>query len=182
MGSFKEIPKSTRLSFYGILLIVGGFSAYVLSAWSVDHLFNNKPIDETGGIIFGASMLRLITIVIALAALMSYSNPNPKKTWLIAFALCACGSAQLIYPLAEFVVKLLVLFGIWEATGKGISNMGAEGWFNHGAAWLIFGIPGILFFVIAKNYWQDFRVRRVYTISGSIMGILLLLLIGAIIG
>lgn len=182
MKPINAIPYATKLSFYGIILIIGGFSLYVLSAWSVDHILNNKPVDEIGWIILGASTIRLITIGIALFALRSYSSSEIKNTGLIAFSLFACCSGQLIYPLAEFFVKILVLFGSWESTGKGISNIGAEGWFNHGAAWLIFGLPGIFFLIIGLQYSHYFSVRRVYLFTGSIVGVLLLFLIGAIIG
>ncbi|WP_057938084.1 hypothetical protein [Algoriphagus resistens] len=175
------IPNTSKWSFFWLLLIIGGFSFYVLTAWSIDHIFNQERIDETGWIILGASIIRLITLGIVFMALRTYSTPVKRNTKLIALALFACSSGQLVYPLAELFVKLLVLVGLWESTGKGISNMQAEGWFNHGAAWLIFGIPGILFVRIGLQYSHSFRISRFYLFAGSVLGILLLLLIGVLI-
>ncbi len=176
------IPNITKWSFYGLLLIIGGFSLYVLAAWSLDHILNQDPVDETGWIIFGASLARLITLGVAFLALRTYLTAVKRNTGLIAFALFACSSGQLVYPLAELIVKFLVLVGLWESTGKGISNMKAEGWFNHGAAWLIFGIPGILFLSIGLQYSNCFHVSRAYLIAGSVVGVLLLLVLGVLIG
>jgi hypothetical protein len=140
-----------RWPVYAILVLVGGFTLVVMSMWAIDHFFVNAPIDETGWIILGASVVRVFTIFLAYASLQNWSRK--KKYQLIVFAgLCASASAQLVYPVVELFIKLAILTGWYEYGEKGLGKMTPTGWFNFAAVWMIFGIPGALFAVIAHHF------------------------------
>ncbi|NUO56962.1 MAG: hypothetical protein HOV78_09880 [Hamadaea sp.] len=124
--------------------------------------------------------LRLLSIGIALASVRRWGDRLP--AWLVLAGLWGAAAVQLLYPLAETVVKALILTGVLEPMNKGISNMSAEGWFNFGAMWVIWGVPGVLFLLAALAY----RVRRPapwwWVLLGVVGGAVLLLGLGLLIG
>jgi hypothetical protein len=65
---------------------------------------------------------------------------------------------------------------------KGISNLSAEGWFNFGATWLIWGIPGVLFALAALSYRARRTVNGWWVLFGVVGGGVLLLGLGLVIG
>jgi hypothetical protein len=56
--------------------------------------------------------------------------------------LWGAAAVQLMYPLAETVVKAMVLTGAMTPVHKGISNMNPEGWFNLGATAVLLSESG----------------------------------------
>lgn len=141
---------------YAIAVFVGLFCAVVTGAWIVGHVIRGEPVDDTALIIAAATVLRVVTVVIALASVRQWGSRIPAP--LLVAALWGCAAAQLVYPLAELVVKLLILADVVEPPARGIGAMTVTGWLNLGAAWLIFGVPGALFLVAAASY----RNRRGY--------------------
>jgi hypothetical protein len=89
---------------------------------------------------------------------------------------------QLSYPLAETVVKALILTGAIEPIGKGISTMSAVGWFNFAGTWLVWGVPGALFLLAARAYGRRVAVARRWVLLGVLGGLGLLLGLGLLIG
>lgn len=160
--------------------IVGPFCLVVGAAWTWDHVVRGAPVDATGWIIAGATILRLGTIVVALAAIRPGGARAPAP--LLAIGLWGCAAAQLVYPLAETMAKAAVLAGWVEATGRGISNMSGVGWFNFAMAWLVFGVPGLMFAVLARDHGQRRSVSWVWPALGVGGGVLVLFGIGAVIG
>ncbi|MEV6968921.1 hypothetical protein AB0M47_27755 [Hamadaea sp. NPDC051192] len=124
--------------------------------------------------------LRLFSIGIALASVHRWGDRLPG--WLVLAGLWGAAAVQLLYPLAETVVKTLILTGVMEPMNKGISNMSADGWFNFGAMWVIWGVPGVLFLLAALAY----RVRRpapwAWVLLGVVGGAALLFGLGLLIG
>jgi hypothetical protein len=89
---------------------------------------------------------------------------------------------QLLYPVAETVVKSLILIGLMEPINKGISNMSAEGWFNFGAMWAVWGVPGALFLLAALAYRARRPARGLWVLLGVAGGAVLLFGLGLLIG
>lgn len=134
---------------YAIAGFVGLFCVVVTIVWLVDHLVRGNPYDDAAWIVIGATGLRAVTIVIALASVAAWGERLPAG--LVATGLWGCAAAQLVYPVAETLAKAAILLGILELPSHGISNMTAVGWFNFGAAWLVFGVPGLLFILAARS-------------------------------
>jgi len=165
---------------YAITFFVGLFVLIVFTMWIISHVFKEESIDQTAWIILGALFLRVFTIVIALASIQKWGQHIPQ--WAILGGLSGAASAQLIYPIAELMVKLILLTGVFESSPKGLGNMSLTGWFNLSAVWVIFGIPGILFIQAAKNYKQTMALSNRWVWIGSLLGIFALFLIGVLIG
>jgi uncharacterized membrane protein len=175
-----EKPTVIQWPVYAITLFVGLFVLIVAAIWIINHIFKKEPITETAWIILGATALRGLTMLLALASIQKWGGKLPY--WVILGGLSGAASAQLIYPLAELVVKLVFLTGLMESTGKGLGNMTLTGWFNLLAAWVIFGIPGALFLEAAKNFRARKSASATWVWLGALLGIMLLLTIGLIIG
>jgi hypothetical protein len=132
------------------------------------------------GVVILAVLLRLITIPMALASVQPWGKRVP--SWMVLSGLWGAAAVQLSYPLAETVVKGLILTGVMDPIDKGISNMSSEGWFNFGATWLIWGVPGFLFLVAALSYQARTAVRSGWVLLGVGGGIALLVGLGLLIG
>ncbi|GAB3326057.1 hypothetical protein GCM10027299_24960 [Larkinella ripae] len=156
------------------------FIVVVLAMWVFSHLNNGQAIDTTAWIILGACLLRLLTVVIALASIQSWGEQLPQ--WMVLGGLSGSASAQLIYPAAELVVKLLILVGLVSHSTQGLGNMSATGWFNLAAVWVIFGLPGLLFAKAAQNYQKRKAAPTTWMWIGGLSGISGLFLIGFLIG
>ncbi|QHT71473.1 hypothetical protein GXP67_34850 [Rhodocytophaga rosea] len=165
---------------YAITVLVGGFVVIVLAMWVYGHLFNQEPIDQTAWIILAALLLRVFTVVIALASIQKWGQLFP--SWAVLGGLAGSASAQLIYPIAELIVKLVLLTGLIESSPTGLGNMSLTGWFNLSAVWVIFGIPGILFMLAAKNYKISRGLSNRWIWIGGLSGIITLFFIGFLIG
>jgi hypothetical protein len=80
------------------------------------------------------------------------------------------------------VVKSLILTGLIDPLDKGISNMSGEGWFNFGATWLVWGVPGALFALTALDYGRRVAARGRWVALGAVGGVVLLGGLGLLIG
>lgn len=165
---------------YAIVVLVGGFVLIVLAMWISSHLLKQEPIDQTAWIIIAALLLRIFTIIIALASIQKWGKHLP--SWVVLGGLSGSASAQLIYPIAELTVKLVLLTGLIESSSTGLGNMSLTGWFNLSAVWVIFGIPGILFVLAAKNYKRSTSLSDRWIWIGGLLGIMSLFFIGFLIG
>ena len=161
----KEFTRNPGWSAYWAAAWVGTFCGIVLIAAGYNQLIRGMPLDDGGRIALFATMLRLGTIAIALSAVRPWAHRLPG--WFLLGALSGAAAAQLLYPVAETVVKLAILGGLVQPFGKGISNMSAEGWFNFGIAWLVWGVPGLLFADAALT----FKRRRGLSFAGVFLGL-----------
>lgn len=165
---------------YAIVWSVGLFCAIVAALWIRDHVFRGAPVDDTAAVILGATLLRVVTIGIALGSVRAWGTRLPPS--LVLTGLCGCAAAQLAYPLAELAVKLLLLLGAFDLPATGIGNMSLTGWFNVAMAWLIFGVPGALFLVAAKSWVNRRGGSWRWAGAGMLLGAILLFGIGFVIG
>jgi hypothetical protein len=143
-------------------------------------VIGDEPIDATARIILGATLLRLATVALALVTVQRWGRRLPVRA--VVVALWATAAAQLVYPVAETLVNLALLAGVGEGSGAGISNMSAEGWFNLVAVWLVFGVPGALFAVLAVNSGRRLQLRRGVPVASVALGVAALGAIGLAIG
>jgi hypothetical protein len=127
-----------------------------------------------------AIALRIVTIMLALASVQRWGRRIP--SWIVLAGLWGAAAVQLVYPIAETVVKGLILTGLRQPIDKGISNMTAEGWFNFAATWTIWGIPGVLFVLAALSYRARSTVRAPWIVLGMLGGIAFLAGLGTLIG
>ncbi|QHT57905.1 hypothetical protein GXP71_18660 [Cellulomonas sp. H30R-01] len=124
--------------------------------------------------------LRLVTVAVALASIQSWGRRLPG--WVVLGGLWGAGAVQLAYPLAEAVVKLATLAGLMEPLDKGISDMSAQGWFNFGATWLVWGVPGVLFVLAAVVFGRQVPHARRWALLAVLAGIGFLAALGLLIG
>ncbi|QHT66998.1 hypothetical protein GXP67_10235 [Rhodocytophaga rosea] len=134
------------------------FFLIVFSMWINSHILKQEPIDQTAWIILGALLLRIFTIVVALASIQKWGQQFPP--WAVLGGLSGSASAQLIYPIAELFAKLVLLTSLIESSTTGLGNMSLTGWFNLSAMCVIFGIPGMLFVLAAKSYKQSTAISN----------------------
>jgi hypothetical protein len=165
---------------YAIVLFVGLFVALVTGLWLYGHLVQGEPMDQTAWIILGASLIRFLTILVALASIQPWGEKL--APWVILGGLSGSASAQLAYPIAELVVKLIILAGLLEYPAKGVGNMTPTGWFNLAAVWFIFGLPGLLFLQAAQHYRTRQGLSGRWLWLGGLLGIVVLVAIGLLIG
>ena len=132
------------------------------------------------GVVLLAVGLRALTVLMALAAVQRWGRLVPG--WLLLAGLWGAAAAQLAYPVAETVVKSLILTGLIDPLDKGISNMSGEGWFNFGATWLVWGVPGALFALTALDYGRRVAARGRWVALGAVGGVVLLGGLGLLIG
>jgi hypothetical protein len=132
------------------------------------------------GVVLLAIFLRMLTVAFALASVQRWGAHVP--SWLVLAGLWGAAAVQLVYPLAETVVKTLILSGVMHPIDKGISNMSAEGWFNFSATWAVWGVPGVLFLLAALSYRAHTPVRARWVLLGVVGGMTLLGGLGLLIG
>lgn len=169
-----------RRAVTAIVVLVGAFVAVVGGLWVADHVVGGEPVDDTGWVILGATLLRVVTIGIAVASVARWGRRLPPP--LVVAGLWGCAAAQLVYPLTETVVKALVLAGVLDLAPTGIGDLSATGWFNFAVAWLVFGVPGALFASAARSYHRRTGVRWPWGVAGVAAGTAALFAIGAVIG
>jgi hypothetical protein len=165
-------PALSAASFVTVFCVVAGVGV----AWNV---LNGSPIADNAVVLL-ALVLRMVTVAMALASLQQWGRLVP--SWMLFAGLWGAAAVQLVYPLAETVVKALILVGVMDPINKGISNMTAEGWFNFGATWFIWGIPGTLFLLTARSYGRRVFVQGRWAALGLLGGAGLLVGLGALIG
>ncbi len=170
----------TRWPALAITVWVGLFVVVVGAAWLWPHVLHAEVVDEVAWIILAATLLRVVTILIAWAGVTGWGDRLPAA--FVSAGLWGSASAQILYPGTEFVVKLLILVGMVPATGRGIGNMSATGWFNFAAAALVFGIPGVLFAIEGHHHRRRRQVAWFWSVSGALLGLLFLFTLGLIIG
>ena len=174
------VTRPVRWPVHAILVLTGLFVLIVLGMWIVSHLWHGRPVTQTDWIILAACLLRVITMVIALASIRPWGKRI--APWVVLGGLWGSASAQLIYPVAELAVKLVLLTGLIDHSSKGLGDMSPTGWFNLCAVWVIFGIPGLLFVLAAGSYKNANALSRTWSWIGASMGIVFLFLIGFLIG
>lgn len=170
-----------RWPVHAIVGFVGLFCSVVAVLWIRSHVFLGEALDATAWVIAVATLLRVVTIVIALASIQRWGSRLPQA--LVTTGLWGSAAAQLVYPSAELVVKLAILTGIADLPSRGVGDMSGTGWFNLSMAWLIFGVPGALFVLAARSHRS--RVGGPigpWPFIGLGGGVVLLLGIGAVIG
>lgn len=165
---------------YAAAVSVGLFCVVVLGIVAKNLFVDGEPLGDTGPVLLLAVALRTLTVVMALATVRPWGGRVPG--WMLLGGVWGAAGAQLIYPIAETVVKLLILTDVMAPIDKGISDMSSTGWFNFAAAWLIWGIPGALFVLIGLSYQRRSRTSLIWTLLGGLGGIALIFLLGALIG
>jgi hypothetical protein len=151
-------PALAAATYVGIFCL----AATALVLWSIGQ---GHSVGENGVVLLSIC-LRLVTIGIALSSVQQWGRRLP--AWMILAGLWGTAAVQLSYPIAETVVKALILTGVTRPINKGISNMTPEGWFNFGGVWVAFGFPGVLFLLAALSY----RARRAVPVRWVLLGIL----------
>jgi hypothetical protein len=165
-------PAVAAASFVTVFCVIAGGAV----VW---NLMGGSPLAKNA-VVALALVLRMLTVAMALASVQGWGRLVPP--WLLSAGLWGAAAVQLAYPIAETVVKALILVGAMEPIDKGISNMTAEGWFNFGATWVIWGIPGTLFLLAARSYSRRVAVQRRWVALGLLGGVCLLVGLGALIG
>lgn len=171
----------SRRPVYAIVGFVGLFCLVVSVLWIRSHLILGEELNGTAWVIAVATLLRLATIGIALASIQRWGSRLPQP--LVATGLWGCAAAQLVYPVAELAVKLAILAGVADLPSRGVGDMSGTGWFNVAMAWLIFGVPGVLFALAAHSHRN--RVGGPvgpWPAIGVASGVMVLLAIGFLIG
>lgn len=181
----RSVPDSERFvarwPVHAIVGFVGLFCAVVGILWIHGHVVRGDRVDATAWVIAGATLLRVLTIVIALASIQRWGSRLAPA--LVTTGLWGCAAAQLVYPVAELVAKLAVVAGVLDLPSRGIGNLSGTGWFNLAMAWLIFGVPGGLFLLAARSHRN--RVGGPvgpWPAVGLVGGVLVLFAIGFVIG
>lgn len=166
---------------YSVVVLVGIFCAVVGGLWVFDHLVVGTPIDETASIVALATLLRVGTIVVALGSVQRWGMRLPKHV--VGVALWGCAAAQLAYPAAATLIKLLALSGAIAIPDTGVGNLSMQGWVHLGAVLAVFGLPGALFVLAAISHAHRSGLRPLGTpVVGSVAGVAALVLIGVMIG
>lgn len=161
-----------------ITVVAGGFVAAVTAAWVWSHVLHGAEIDDVALIIAFATVARAVSIIVSIGGVAERA-PAPR---LLNTTLAGFGAAQVIYPLAEAVVKLLVVIGVIESGTAGVRNLSATGWFNFAAVVVVFGLPGAMFLVQARQHARIHRLALRYQGVGATAGLIALLAIGLLIG
>ncbi|GAB3840601.1 hypothetical protein [Kribbella italica] len=164
---------------YTIAAGIGLFCVVVLGIALGEQVLTDKPMTSDGFVALGATGLRIVTIGIALAAVQRWGRIVPAR--LLSMALWAVALGQLAYPIAETVVKAAILLTLMEPVDKGISNMTPVGWFNFAAAWLVWGVPGCLFAILANDHRRRFQLSWLWAPVGAAGGVAGLAVLGLLI-
>lgn len=175
-----DVAVQTRSIVWTITIVVGLFVAVVAVAWTWSHVVRREPIDAVARIILFATLLRVATIVVAWAPTTAWGRAWPDGP--LVGALWGCASAQVVYPAAELIVKLLVVAGLVPSGPGGVRNMSAVGWFNFAAAALVFGLPGTMFGLLGHRVRIHRDVRGRWAWAGAAGGVVALGLIGVAVG
>lgn len=175
----QSVGNVRRWPAYVVAIGVGAFCAVVLGTAAVQQLLLDHPAGPDSAIAIGATVLRLLTIGVALAAVSGWARRLPAA--LLSMALWALAIGQLAYPVAETIVKALILLDLMEPIGKGISNMAPIGWFNFGAAWVIWGVPGTMFAILAVDHRLRYRLSWLWAPAGALGGVATLAALGILI-
>ena len=157
---------------------VGAFCAIAGAAVVWELLQGGSAADN--GVVLLAIGLRVLTVAMALASVQRWGRLVPD--WVLLAGLWGAAAVQLAYPVAEAVVKALILTGLMDPVDKGISNMSAEGWFNFGATVLIWAVPGVLFALAARSFGRRVAARGRWVALGVVGGVVLLGSLGMLIG
>ncbi|WP_273652519.1 hypothetical protein [Cellulomonas fimi] len=165
-------PAALAAAWVGTFCLVAGGAL----VWS--RLRGGSTADQE--VVVLAIGLRLVTVAVALASIQPWGRRLPG--WVVLGGLWGAGAVQLAYPLAETVVKLVILAGLREPVDKGISDMSAQGWFNFGATWLIWGVPGVLFVLAAAAFGRQVPHARRWALLSVLAGIGFLAGLGLLIG
>jgi hypothetical protein len=165
-------PALAAATYIGLFCLIAGTAV----VWNMAHGTSWSDND----VVILAISLRMLTVALALASVQRWGRHVP--SWMILAGLWGAAAVQLVYPVAETVMKSLILTGVMHPIDKGISNMSAEGWFNFAATWTIWGIPGILFLLAALSYRARNPVRARWILLGLIGGTALLGGLGILIG
>jgi hypothetical protein len=165
-------PALVAAGYIGVFCVVTATAVL----WNVGH---GSSWSENGVVVLAIS-LRLVTVAMALASVQRWGARVP--SWIVLAGLWGAAAVQLMYPVAETVVKALILTGAMHPLHKGISNMSPEGWFNFGATWVVWGIPGVLFALAALSYRARTAVRGWWVLLGILGGAVLLGGLGMLIG
>ncbi|NJC86731.1 hypothetical protein [Planosporangium mesophilum] len=165
-------PALAAAAYIGLFCLIAG----TVVLWNVAH----GTSWNDNGVVILAVCLRMLTVALALASVQAWGRRIP--SWIVLAGLWGAAAVQLVYPVAETVVKGLILTGAMHPLDKGISNMSPEGWFNFGAMWTIWGVPGVLFLLAALSYRARTPVRARWILLGVIGGIALLGGLGILIG
>jgi hypothetical protein len=159
---------------------VGLSCAAVLALAVNNQIIHGEPFDAGAKLLLLATGLRLLTVLMAVASWRAWGRRVPG--WLLLGGLWGAAATQLAYPVAELVVKLLILVGAMDPIHKGISNMTAEGWFNFAGVWLLWGVPGALFALAALSYQRRSGASLRWALVGCAAGVAFLFLLGLVIG
>jgi hypothetical protein len=165
-------PALAAAAYIGLFCLITGSAV----AW---NMARGTSWNDNGVVILAIS-LRMLTVALALASVQQWGRRVP--SWIVLAGLWGAAAVQLVYPVAETVVKGLILTGVMDPIDKGISNMSAEGWFNFAATWTIWGIPGVLFLLAAMSYRARTPVRARWILLGLAGGTALLGGLGVLIG
>lgn len=171
-------PPVTRWPALAAAAWVGAFCVIAGSALVRSRVQGMNPDGQE--VVVLAIGLRLVTVALALASIQSWGRRLPD--WLVLGGLWGAAAVQIVYPVAETVVKAAILAGLMEPLDKGISNMTAEGWFNFGATWLVWGVPGTLFAVAAVIFGRRVPHARRWAVMAVLAGLILLGGLGLLIG
>ncbi len=173
-------PKTTYRR-WPALLAAGYVGAFCLIAGGAVlwDLLRGTSLAQDGVVIL-AICLRMVTVAMALASVRRWGERVP--SWMVLAGLWGAAAVQLMYPVAETAVKALILTGAMAPIDKGISNMSPEGWFNFGAAWAVWGVPGVLFLLAALSYGTRAAARGRWVLLGILGGAVLLVGLGVLIG
>ncbi len=158
---------------------IGLFSAIALGAVLTKPL-RGAELTGTDGVIVLACALRALTVAMAQAAVRPWGRRVPG--WLLLGGLWGAAAIQVCYPVAELVIKLLVVAGLVEQTSLGATHTSAGAWFNLAATLLIWAVPGALMAVSAVRYRRRTRVSLLWAILGVPGGLAFLCLLGLLIG
>lgn len=165
-------PALAAATYIGLFCLVAGTAVL----WNMAH----GTSWNDNGVVILAICLRMLTVALALASVQRWGRRIP--SWMVLAGLWGAAAVQLVYPVAETVVKGLILTGALHPIDKGISNMSPEGWFNFAATWAIWGVPGVLFLLAALSYRARTAVRARWILLGLVGGTALLAGLGALIG
>jgi hypothetical protein len=171
-------PQLPRWPTATITIIAGGFVAIVTAAWIWSHAVRGAVIDDVAVIIAAATVARAVSIGVSFAGLAQ----RPVLPRMVNTALAGFGAAQLIYPVAEAAVKVLVVVGIVESSPAGVRNLSGTGWFNFAAVVVVFGVPGVMFQIQTRQHARRHAISVRYNAIGGVAGVLALTAIGVAVG
>ncbi len=136
---------------YAITAETGMFCLTVLVLAIADQGLPQDRWNAGPGAGLGLTLLRLATIGLALLAIGVGNWSRRVPGWLMLSALAVAAGAQLAYPLAETAFRL----GLAQ-TAKTTDTVAS--WLDFGASWLVWGVPGGFFALLALDYGRLLRM------------------------